>query len=801
MIFTLPSAARKIACALFTLTATAAAQVPEHPGAAIYKKMCADCHGDKGQGVPDKYDEPLHGNRSVPGLAKRIARTMPDDDVGACVGDDAANVAAYIYEAFYSPQAQERLSPPEFDLARLTIPQYRTSVADILARLRGDSGGAPGPERGLKARYSGKKRLPFGPQLPPEKDDKKRDEREKKERTNFERIDPQIAFTFGAESPDSERLRADEFNIRWEGSILTPETGVYEFIVRTENGARLSINNPKSPLIDAWVSQGSTVREEKKSIFLLGGRTYPFSVETFKFQDKSASIEVLWKPPHGVEEIIPTSQLIPQGSQTGLVVKTTFPADDRSVGYERGTGVSKEWDAATTEAAIDVADAIADRLDELAGTKSGASDRKEKVKQFARRFAETAFRRPLSDDDFHHLIERQFSAAKGPEIGIKRVVLFTLKSPRFLYPDLPSAAAPDGYDIAARLALYLWDSIPDRQLLQAAASGKLTTRDQIAAQAKRMIADPRTKQKMRGFYEHWLDLERAEGLAKDPKAFPDFNARVLADLRTSLELFLDGVVWSEKSDYRELLQADYLLLNDRLGKIYGKPVGGDAFQRVEFDPKERAGVVTHPYLLAAFAHSKQTSPIHRGVFLTRTIIGMTLKPPPNAIAFDDAKFEAHLSMREKITELTKNRSCMGCHATINPLGFSLENYDAIGRWRTKEGDKPINPVADFATDEGDTIRLTGARDLVKFAAENPGGHRAFIHELFHHVAKQAIGTYGPDTLENLRQSFTASGFNIRQLLTEIATTAATRALPDPPQKVAAQHTPSVHLAAEAAKPR
>jgi hypothetical protein len=127
---------------------------------------------------------------------------------------------------------------------------------------------------------------------------------------------------------------------------------------------------------------------------------------------------------------------------------------------------------------------------------------------------------------------------------------------------------------------------------------------------------------------------------------------------------------------------------------------------------------------------------------------------------------------------------MGCHATINPLGFSLENYDAIGRWRTKEDNKPINPVTDFATDEGDTIRLTGARDLVKFAAENPGGHRAFIHQLFHHTAKQAVGVCGPDTLETLRQSFVASGFNIRKLLAEIATAAAMRGLPEAEAKVA-----------------
>ena len=572
-------------------------------------------------------------------------------------------------------------------------------------------------------------------------------------------------------------MAADEFSIRWEGSILAEETGVYEFIVKTENGARLWVNEPKTALIDGWVSSGPDVREIKKTVFLLGGRSYPVALDFFKFREKTASLQLQWKPPHGVVETIPQDHLSPDRIRQTLAVATAFPADDRSAGYERGTGVSKAWDQATTEAAIEVAEHVDAHLEELSGVKSNAPDRVEKLKQFARRFVEAAFRRPMSEEDYRRVIEKQFQSSKAPELAVKRCVLFALKSPRFLYPQLPGAGKPDDYEVASRLAMSLWDSIPDPKLLQAAAEGKLRTREQIAAQSARMLGDPRTKAKLRGFFHHWLELERAESISKDAKAFPNFDDKVLADLRTSLELFLDQVVWSEKSDYRELLQANYLLLNERLGKLYGKSVSGEGFQRVEFDPKERAGVVTHPYLLAAFAYSKQTSPVHRGVFLTRTIVGMTLKPPPMAIAFEDAKFDAHLTMREKITEMTKNTNCMGCHATINPLGFSLENYDAIGRWRTKENNKPINAVSNFATDEGETIRLTGARDLVKFAAENPGGHRAFIHHLFHHTVKQAVNVYGPDTLETLRQSFANSGFNVQKLLAQIATTAAARGLP------------------------
>jgi mono/diheme cytochrome c family protein len=765
--------------------------VSQRTGAQIYAKMCASCHGDKGQGVPDKYDEPLHGNRSLLALTKRIAKTMPDDDVGSCVGADAANVASYIFDSFYSPQAQARLHPPEFDLSRLTIAQYRTSVADLVGRFRPGFDKPPGTERGLRAHYSGltvlspEEKKAFEDA---EKDQKKKDKKNRP-RTQFDRTDSQVAFHFDAASPDPQKMDNEEFSIRWEGSVIAEETGTYEFIVKTENGVRLAVNDTKNLLIDAWVSSGPDVKELKKSVFLLGGRSYSLVLEFFKFKDKTASVELQWKTPHGVVETIPQASLSPDRLRETMVVKTTFPADDRSVGYERGTGVSKEWDQATTDAALEVMEHVDAHLDELAGSKSGAADRVDKLKQFARKFVETAFRRPLSDESYKRYVEHQFAAAKSPEIAIKRAVLLALKSPRFLYPEIPQDTAPDSYQVASRLALNLWDSIPDAKLLQAAAEKKLQTRDQIAAQVGRMMTDPRTKAKLHGFYHYWLELERAEGLQKDPKAFPGFDAQVLADLRTSLFLFLDQVVWSDRSDYRELLQANYLLLNKRLAKFYGKEVADDGFERVDFDPKQRAGVVTHPYLLAAFASSKSTSPVHRGVFLTRTIVGMTLKPPPMAISFDEAKFDTHLTMREKLTEMTKNDNCMACHGTINPLGFSLENYDAIGRWRTEDNHKPINAVSNFSTDEGDTIRLTGPRDLVKFAAETPSGHRAFIHLLFHHTVKQEVNVYGPDTLENLRQSFTSSGFSVRKLLGDIAIVSAMRGLPEAEAKTAALRSP------------
>ncbi|MEO6788531.1 MAG: DUF1592 domain-containing protein, partial [Chthoniobacteraceae bacterium] len=516
--------------------------VAEHPGVKIYRQECASCHGKRGEGVAGKHDEPLVGRRNVAALAKYIAKSMPEDKEGTIVGKDAEDVAAYVYDAFYSAAAQLRSHPVREDLSRLTVEQYQDSVADLIGRFQGGFDRPFGKTHGLKARYSGRFAVPFGP-IPIPKGDKERAERNKKERTSYEQTDKAVSFHWGADSPDPNRLRPDDFTTRWEGSIFAPETGMYEFIVKTENGVRLFVNNPREPLIDAWVSAGPKVREEKKGIFLLGGRAYPISLEHLKFHEKSASVELLWKPPHGREEIVPEEMLEPQGRSTTMVVATQFPADDRSDGYERGTTISKEWDQATTRATIEVMSYVVDNLDSMSGSKSGKADRVAKLKDFARRFIEMAFRRPLDEEQRKAFVDHIFDTAPSPESGIKRAVLLALNSPRFLYPELANDGKTDDFAAASELALALWDSIPDQQLVRSAAEGKLKTKDQITAASRRMIADPRAKAKLTGFFRHWLELERAENSQKDPKAFPGFDGTMLADLRESLWRFIDEVVW------------------------------------------------------------------------------------------------------------------------------------------------------------------------------------------------------------------------------------------------------------------
>src|SRR5262249_46231184 len=163
---------------------------------------------------------------------------------------------------------------------------------------------------------------------------------------------------------------------------------------------------------------------------------------------------------------------------------------------------------------------------------------------------ERAFRRPLTDEQKQFYIQRQFDATGDVETAVKRVVLLVLKSPRFLYREI-AQGPPDGYDVAARLSFGLWDSPPDAALLDAAAAGHLSTHGQVARQAERMLADPRARTKLRDFLLTWLKVDHFPDIAKNPQRFPGFDPRVVSDLRTSLELFLDEVVWDERSDFRQ----------------------------------------------------------------------------------------------------------------------------------------------------------------------------------------------------------------------------------------------------------
>jgi hypothetical protein len=734
-------------------------------GRKAYLQQCAGCHGAKGEGGKG-YNRPLTGTRSVGQLTQFIAQNMPPGPKH-CPAVEAKLIAADIYDRFYSPVAQARNRPARITLSRLTVRQFRNAVADLIGSFR--SAPETDTRQGLHAEYF--KNRDF--------DDKDR---------VIDRIDPEVHFDFGTSGPVPDKFDPHHFSVRWQGRVFAPETGEYEFVVRTEHAARLWVNNgdEEHPLIDEWVKSGKDT-EFRGDITLLGGRTYPirldFSKSTQGVDDSKekqgkpappASIALLWKRPGMAAEPIPARCLQPSSSPETYVVSDPFPPDDGSMGYERGTSVSKDWDDAITAAALDAAGYVGKHLQELSGVQDNAKDRSARLQEFCGRLLERAFRRPLTPDVTQLYITRQFQAVADPELAVRRVVLLGLESPRFLYHEA-GMAHPDAYTVAERLSFGLWDSLPDQELMRAAGAGELNSPDQVTRQAQRMAADPRAWSKLRQFLMVWLKVDPAPELAKSKAKYPEFDPVFASDLRTSLELFLKNTLDNDHADYRDLMLSPTLYLNGRLAKVYGGNLPADApFQAVTCSPSERSGVLTQPYLLTRFAYFETSSPIHRGVLIARNLLGRILNPPPAAFAPLAASLHPDMTTRQRVSLQTKPAFCSGCHGLINPLGFTLERYDAIGKIQSMENGHPIDATGTYRARDGKQVDFKGAQDLAHYLADSDEAHAAFVEKLFQHLVKQPVRAYGPQVLPGLERSFAGNDYNVRKLMVNIMAATALR---------------------------
>jgi len=738
--------------------ATSVAHGDDKTGEQIYRERCVACHGPRGEGVAEGYPEPFTAGRSLVELTRLIAETMPSGAAEKCTGPDAERVAVYIKDTFL--RAGEPAHAPRVELARLTVSQYRQAVAELLASLRGAR--RWDDRRGLLGSYNAIDDKGDGKHV-------------------FDRLDSEIKFDFGASSPQPERISPKTFAISWVGSVLAPQTGEYEFVVRSENSFRLYVSNRAQPLIDRWVQSGDG-KEFRGTIQLLGGRAYPLTLHFTKAGQgvrkmdtpgapiPPASVHLAWKLPGRLEETIPRENLSPVETPETLVVASNFPPDDRSTGFERGTTVTAEWERATTSAAIEVADYVRGRLRDFAAVPELNAEHASQVREFCARFVERAFRRPLTPEQRALYVDAPLASTPDLEAGVERVVLLALKSPRFLYRELGDA---DGFRTASRLAFVLWNAPPDAELLTAAAEGKLGNPEEVAAHAQRMLADPRFDTKLREFLLHWMKLDSPRGLTKDAAAFPDFNPTVEADLRTSLELFLAEVIRGQTADFRQLLISDGLYLNGRLARIYGVDLPAEApFRKVSMDATNWAGLLSHPYLMASFADTTASSPIRRGVFLARGVLGRPLLPPPSAFTPLPPALHPDLTTRERVALQTDAAACRSCHNLINPLGFTLERYDAIGRLRSEDNRRPIDASGSYQPRSGEMARFTGARELANYLAASDEAHTAFVDKMFYYSVQQPIRAFGPQAHDELKRSFVEQGFDMRRLMAQIATLTA-----------------------------
>ena len=445
--------------------------------------------------------------------------------------------------------------------------------------------------------------------------------------------------------------------------------------------------------------------------------------------------------------MIPARHLVPRSVPRTFVVTTPFPADDGSAGYPRGTSVSKAWDKAATSAAIEVANHIVANIDNLANTRSDAADRRDRVKEFCRRFAERAFRRPLSDEQRRFFVDAQFTEATELDSAVKLVdavdpqVAAVSCIPRFTTARSTTTTSPRG------CRLHFGIRCPTRAAGSRGGRRAENAATRLTAHAERMLANPRAKAKVRDFFHHWLPIDEAEDISKDPEALPGLRrAARCRPAHVARAVHRRRRLEREVGLSRACCCADYLLLNDRLAKFYG--ARSPRRRRV---PPGRARCQSNApassrtrYLLAAFAYHKSSSPIHRGVFATRKLLGRTLKPPPAAIQFMDGDFDPHLTMREKVAELTKSAACQSLPQRDQPAGLQpgeLRRRRPISEPRTRAGRS--TPPASTNRSPARRSGSAGAHDLAELAAASPDAHAAFVEQLFRAHRQAALRRLRP----------------------------------------------------------
>jgi mono/diheme cytochrome c family protein len=319
-----------------------------------------------------------------------------------------------------------------------------------------------------------------------------------------------------------------------------------------------------------------------------------------------------------------------------------------------------------------------------------------------------AYRRPILAQDLVRPMElyRDTAAEEGFEAGIEMALSAVLVSSEFLIriERDPAAAQPGqvyavtDIELASRLSFFLWSSIPDEELLALAERGELSNPGVLEQQVSRMLADERADSLVKLFAGQWLYLRNVDALAPDLRLFPDFDANLQMAMRQETELFFESILKADRS-VLDLIKADYTFLNERLAKHYDIPhIYGSRFRRVELNENsERGGLLRHGSILSLTSYANRTSPVIRGHWVLENILGTPPPPPPpNIPALEDAKIDASLPIRDRLAVHRKNPVCASCHDIMDPVGFALENYDALGRVRYFENGREVDASGSLA---------------------------------------------------------------------------------------------------------
>jgi hypothetical protein len=392
-----------------------------------------------------------------------------------------------------------------------------------------------------------------------------------------------------------------------------------------------------------------------------------------------------------------------------------------------------------------------------------------------------AFRRPLEARETTSLTAIYTTGRMSGDFaaGARAVIERILQSPQFLYriefgeavDGSATLTRPTPHEMASRLSYLLWGSAPDQTLLDAAAAGKLRTKEEVLAEAQRLVADPRAKEIARFFHGQLYGIRGLDALVRDVNFYPTFKPGMGALMRQETEQFVDHVVWSGTGTFNELMTAPYTFVNSTLASFYGMPsVTGDAFTKVNVDTSKRLGLLTQASILALTTPGSRTDPVVRGKWIYNNMLCRTVPDPPKDIP-PVPEPTPGVTTRQRFEQHRDNDACRGCHVMLDPIGFGFEHYDGVGLWRETENGLPIDdsgnvPDTDVAGD------FRGAIELARKLGQSRDAQNCYVGKWLAYAYGRVETTQDACTRASLQDAFAAAGGNIRQLMVALTQTDA-----------------------------
>jgi hypothetical protein len=401
--------------------------------------------------------------------------------------------------------------------------------------------------------------------------------------------------------------------------------------------------------------------------------------------------------------------------------------------------------------------------------KSGAACVEKIIAKLARR----AWRRPVTNTEVASLVKFvRMAQGEGQSVeqGLQLAIQAMLVSPHFLFRVENDAKSRNSASIrpvldtelASRLSYFLWSSMPDDELLDLAEAGKLRVPAVLDAQVKRMLADPKAAALADNFAGQWLEVRNLDSVKPDPQKFPDWGPELREAMRTETRMFFEALL-RENRPITDFLDARFTFLNELLAKHYGIPgVTGPEFRRVELTTDQRGGVLTHASVLTVSSYPTRTSAVIRGKYVLQNILGAPpAPPPPDVPALDEESVGNVGSFRQQLEKHRSNPACASCHSRMDVLGFGLENYDAIGKWRTMDGKFPIDSGGTFPNGKSFT---TPAEMKVLLKADLPDFARCLTEKMLIYSLGRGLQPYDRRTVDGIVKQVAASDYRFQTLL-------------------------------------